>query len=70
MIRLKQWRERRGFTLRGLAEQCGVHFVTLARLEAGRLDPRLSTLLKLCEALNITLTELVGEGKTQKGGRK
>jgi hypothetical protein len=32
-----------------------VHYVSLARLESGRPDPQLSTLLKLCCALGITI---------------
>lgn len=58
-MQLRKWRERRGLSLRRLAEVSGVHYVTLARIEAGRLDPRLSTLLRLCGALDITLNQLV-----------
>lgn len=58
--RLKEWRERRGLSLRKLGELSGVHFVSLARYEAGQGDPQLSTLLKLCKALHITLNQLVG----------
>ncbi|MBX3348864.1 MAG: helix-turn-helix transcriptional regulator [Nitrospira sp.] len=66
--RLREWRERRGLTLKGLGELSGVHFVSIARLEAGQLDPQLSTLLKLCGALDITLNQLVGVApKPQKG---
>ena len=64
--RLKEWRERRGLSLRKLGALSGVHFVSLARLEAGLLDPQLSTLLKLCKALRITLNQLVAQ-KRQKG---
>jgi transcriptional regulator with XRE-family HTH domain len=58
MLRLREHRERLGLTLRRLGEISGVHYVAVARLEAGRLDPRLSTLLKLCNALGITLNEV------------
>jgi transcriptional regulator with XRE-family HTH domain len=57
---LKEWRERRRLSLRKLGELAGVHYVSLIKLEAGRLDPRLSTLLRLCKALRITLNQLVG----------
>jgi DNA-binding Xre family transcriptional regulator len=40
-----------------------VHFVSLAKMEAGKLDPRLSTLLKLCKALEITPNDLVQPSK-------
>ncbi len=59
--RLKEWRKRRGLSLRKLGEVSSVHFVSLAKLEAGQLDPQLSTLLKLCKALHITLNQLVGD---------
>ncbi len=65
--RLKEWREKRGLSLRKLGALSGVHYVSLIKLEAGRLDPQLSTLLKLCEALRVTLSQLVGE-KNKKGG--
>jgi len=45
-----------------------VHYVSLARLEAGLLDPRLSTLQKLCKVLGVSLTELVGKQPLKKGG--
>lgn len=66
--RLQEWRKRRGLSLRQLGEQSGVHFVSLAKLEAGKLDPQLSTLLKLCRALRVSLTQLVGE-RVKKGGK-
>jgi transcriptional regulator with XRE-family HTH domain len=56
-----QVRERRlasGLTQEALADLSGVHRVTIARLEAGSLDPRLSTVRKLCVALEIDLDGL------------
>lgn len=67
--RLKEWRVRRGYSLRGLAEESGVHFMSLFKLESGKLDPQLSTLLKLCEALGITLNQLVGVARKPQKGR-
>jgi transcriptional regulator with XRE-family HTH domain len=64
---LREWREKRGLSLRKLGELSGVHFVSLAKLEAEQLDPRLSTLLKLCKAVHITLNQLVGVVRPQKG---
>jgi transcriptional regulator with XRE-family HTH domain len=67
--RLKEWRERRGLSLRKLGDLSGVHYVSLAKLEAGQLDPQLSTLLKLCRALHITLNQLVGVAPRPQKGR-
>src|SRR5687768_2970221 len=62
---------RLGLTVRRLGEISGVHYVAVVRLEAGKLDPRLSTLLKLCKALGVTLNDLVkhpkGKGAYGKG---
>ena len=70
VTRLREWREKRGLSLRKLADLSGIHYVTLARIEAGLIDPRLSTLRKLAKALKVTITQLVGEGKHhKKGGR-
>jgi transcriptional regulator with XRE-family HTH domain len=60
-------RERRGLSLRKLAKVAGVHFVSLARLEAGAFDPRLSTLRKLAKALRVSIADLLGETKPGKG---
>jgi transcriptional regulator with XRE-family HTH domain len=66
--RLKNWREKRGLSLRKLGDLAGVHYVSLVKMEAGKLDPQLSTLLKLCRALGIGLSQLVGE-RIKKGGK-
>lgn len=58
--KLKEWREKRGLSVRKLGELSGVHYVSIVRMEAGKLDPQLSTLLKLCGALGISLNQLVG----------
>ena len=69
MLRLQEWRKRRGLSLRKLGEISGVHYVSLARMEAGKIDPQLSTLLKLCVALDVCLNDLVTKpGKTKKEG--
>jgi len=60
-MQLRALRTRRGLSLRKLGELSGVHYVSIVRIEAGTLDPRLSTLRRLAEALNVTLSELAGE---------
>lgn len=67
---LKEWRAKRGLSLRQLAAQSGIHHMSLYKLEAGKLDPQLSTLLKLCAALDVTLNQLVGvASKPRRGGK-
>lgn len=68
MIKLRHYREKQGYSLRGLAKKAGVHYVSLVRLEAGTFDPRLSTLHKLAQALKISVCDLIDQ-PTTKGGR-
>ena len=60
---LTRIREVQRYSLRRLAEKVGMSYVALYRLECGETDPRLSTLRKLAKALNVTVAELIGEGK-------
>lgn len=55
-------------SLRGLKKRSGVAVATLARIEAGGYDPRLSTLRRLAKALHVTVAELIGERSLKKGG--
>ncbi len=68
MKQLKELRERRGLSVRALGELAGVHYVSLVRLEGGKLDPRLSTLRKLAKALDVTVGELIEDRTPTKGG--
>jgi transcriptional regulator with XRE-family HTH domain len=57
---LRRLRESKGWTAYRLAKESDVSQITLARLEAGGRDPQLSTLVKLADALGVTLDELCG----------
>lgn len=54
---LRQWRERRGWSLRELGERSGVSYVTIQRVETGTLSPTLATLEKLAAALGIPVRD-------------
>ena len=60
---LRATREKQNLSLRALAERAGVTYVALLRMELGQTDPRLSTLRALAKALNVRVTDLIGEGK-------
>ena len=60
---VRQIREAQGYSLRALADKVGMSYVALFRVEAGEVDPRLGTLRRLAKALNVTVAELIGEGK-------
>lgn len=57
--RLKTLRKERGYTQATLAKRAGVTLSYIGRLEIGRHDPHLSTLLKLAKAMKVTIGELV-----------
>ena len=69
MTRLRAIRQRKGVSLRALKKRSGVAVATLARIEAGGYDPRLSTLRRLAKALSVTVAELIGERPKPKGGK-
>ncbi len=66
--RLRTIREGKGVSLRALKSLSGVAVATLARIEAGGYDPRLSTLRRIATALGVTVAQLIGDER-YKGGR-
>ena len=60
-LRLREWRTKRDLSLRQLAKRAGVSFVTLYRIEAGRISPTVAMLEKLAEALDISVRDLFPE---------
>lgn len=63
--RLRNAREAAGMTPADLSKASGVPRSVLSRLESARAskvpDPRLTTILKICRALKISVGELLGE---------
>ena len=57
--RLRYWRERRGWSLRELGARSSVSYVTIQRIETGKMSPTLDTLEKLATALEISVRELI-----------
>jgi transcriptional regulator with XRE-family HTH domain len=54
---LRHWREKRGLSLRQLADLAGVSFVTVSRIENDKLSPTVQLLEKLAKALNISVRD-------------
>lgn len=50
---LRDARKRRGLTQEQVAERSGVHPTEVSRIEAGKRDPRVSTLLRLAHAVEV-----------------
>lgn len=56
--RLRQERERRGVSLRGLARDVGVSASMVSQLETGKVQPSVSTLYAITTTLGITVEDL------------
>ena len=52
---------RRALTQAELAERAGVTTATVARIERDEIEPRMTTLRKLAQGLEVDPAELVGE---------
>ena len=59
--RLRRLREQAGLSAPDLAAAAGVSRQQIHGYESGRNEPRLSTLLRLAEALGVTVSTLVDE---------
>lgn len=57
LVRLREWRERRGLSVRGLADKAGVGFATVHRIEVGKISPTVSMLERLAKALEIRVAD-------------
>jgi transcriptional regulator with XRE-family HTH domain len=53
MLLLRHWRERRGYSVRALAKAAGVGYVSIVRIEQGRMSPTVAMLEKLAKPLGI-----------------
>ncbi len=62
MKRLVRLREQRGWSQRELAKHSKISHVTIARIETGMYDPRLSTLRHLAKALKVRMADLLNDG--------
>ena len=58
-MNIKQLRKSRGITQEELSERIGVHENTIRLWEKGLREPRSSDILKLCEVLGCTESELL-----------
>ncbi len=66
--RVKELRQARGWSLERLATASGVSRSMLSQIERDRANPTLAVTLKIAEAFQITLGELVGETGAKASG--
>jgi ribosome-binding protein aMBF1 (putative translation factor) len=55
---IQKLRELKGLSQQDLAAKCNFEKSNMSRLEAGRVNPTISTLEKVANALNVSLVEL------------
>ena len=58
MTKIMQIRKKKGVTQAELAERCETTQQTIAKIEKGLVDPKISTLHKIAEALECELSDL------------
>ena len=61
--RIKALREMKGISQQELASMCDFEKSNMSRLEAGRTNPTVVTLLKISDALSVDLPDLVNVDK-------
>jgi len=59
--RIRELREAKGWTQDDLAEAAGIHRVTIAKYEAGKVEPKSTSLSRLAAALEVDAGFLLGE---------
>ena len=59
--KIRDLRERKGWTQDDLAEAAGIHRVTIAKYEAGKVEPKSTSLSRLAAALEVEAGFLLGE---------
>jgi transcriptional regulator with XRE-family HTH domain len=57
--RLRAAREHLGLTQEEVAQRSGVHVTEVSRIEAGKRDPKISTLRRLAKAVEVKPGELL-----------
>ncbi|MEG0513906.1 MAG: helix-turn-helix transcriptional regulator, partial [Clostridia bacterium] len=57
-VRLREIRQAKNLTVRGLAEQAKIGAATISQIENGKELPRIDTALMLCAALGCTASDV------------
>ncbi len=63
MKNLKQVRQSKGLCLREVAKKSGVSLSYISEIECGKKNPTVPVALKLADALDVSILELIGERK-------
>jgi transcriptional regulator with XRE-family HTH domain len=59
-MKIREWRQKRGFTQEGLSRKSNVAYTTLVKIEGDAIqNPTLDTITKIASGLEISLDELI-----------
>ena len=64
-LRIKEIMSERNVTSAWLAEKVGISKVAVSNIVTGKSSPSLDNLLKIADALNVSITTLIGEDKEE-----
>lgn len=56
---IKKIREEKGMTQKELAEKCGIIYQTIGKYERGLLNPKMETLVKIANAMDVYASDLL-----------
>src|SRR5438034_11085700 len=68
-VRLRQARERKGFTVRGLARYVGVSPSLVSQIERGRVMPSVGTLYNIANQLELVVDDLFRDADAPRADR-
>lgn len=60
-LKIKEIMSERSITSAWLAEKVGISKVAVSNIITGKSSPSLDNILKIADALNVSITELIGE---------
>ncbi len=69
-VLLRQWRDRRGYSVRELAKRARVGYVTVVRIENGHISPTVAMLERLARALDISVRDFFPAGRKPQHTRR
>lgn len=59
-LRIRELRVKKNISQQDLAAACNFEKSNMSRIEAGRTNLTIGTLLKICEVLNVKLVDIIG----------
>ena len=58
-LKIREIRESKNLTIMNLADKLDIEYNNVIRIEKGRTNPTLRTLIKIAEALNVKLVDII-----------